>query len=71
MGSDDRPQREHVDNLVAAPILPEEVTVQATANTLPADKLVAEATSEVISDSHKAPLKKYEVEEIAGHEDGR
>ena len=56
MGSDDRPQREHVDNLVAAPILPEAVTVQATANTLPADKLVAEATSEVISDTHKAPL---------------
>ena len=71
MGSDDRPQREHVDNLVAAPILTEAVTVQTTTNTLPVVKLVAEATSEVISDSHKAPLKKYEVEEVAGHEDGK
>ena len=74
MGSDDKPQREHIDNLVAAPVLPEVVTVRATANSDPQAEstgdLAAGVTSGVITKGNKHSSKKFEVELIAGYEDG-
>jgi hypothetical protein len=75
MGSDDKPQREHIDNLVAAPVLPEAITVHAAASTEaeaePTGEPVAGATSGVITESGKPSSKKFEVELIAGQEGGK
>ena len=73
VGSDDRPQIEHIDNLVAAPLLPDAVyldldkgaactAIDAVEETVaPDDDLVTESTS-------KPDGKKYEVELIAAQD---
>ena len=73
VGSDDRPKIEHIDNLVAAPLLPDAVYLNLEGNTSvtatdtvrnPAaldDDLVTESTS-------KPDGKKYEVELIAAQD---
>jgi hypothetical protein len=69
IGSDDKPQTEHIDNLVAAPILPQHTSVFS--NDSFTEEQLADVNPSVIHQAGRITRQKYEVESVAGKRGGK